>query len=73
MSESELFPFEMETWTHGIDRRTLLRQAAAWIAAAVAGSICEAHPRQQTGGTSRFFPGFKSTTVKTTGATIGAV
>jgi len=53
-----------------MDRRDLLKQMAVLGAAAGAGRILEA---QTVSDTTRFFPGFKSFTVKTSGAEINGV
>src|SRR5262245_21267096 len=55
-----------------IDRRTLLRQGAAFVAGA-AMSGAKAHAQTGASDTTRFFPGFKAFTFQTSGATINGV
>ena len=72
MADSKLPKPALERWTRGLDRRTLLRQAAALTAGALAGNA-RATRAQEAGSTSRFFPGFKPFRFDTSGATINGV
>jgi haloacetate dehalogenase len=55
-----------------VSRRELLKQTA-FAAAGVAAGGFEAHAQQPAGETSRFFPGFKTFKVETSGAMINGV
>jgi len=55
-----------------VERRDLLRSAAGVAAAAAIGNLSSAQA-QQDAGASRFFPGFKTFKVQTSGATINGV
>ena len=56
-----------------INRRDLFRQAAAVAAATSIGRLETVGAQQDTGPTSRFFPGFVRSTVRTSGTTINVV
>jgi haloacetate dehalogenase len=56
-----------------VSRRELFKQTAFAAAGVVAGGFEAAHAQQPAGETSRFFPGFKTFKVQTSGATINGV
>ncbi|HEV3058772.1 MAG TPA: alpha/beta hydrolase [Vicinamibacterales bacterium] len=55
------------------DRRSWLRQMGILTAGVAAAGLRNAEAQPETGGASRFFPGFKASTVQTSGATINVV
>jgi haloacetate dehalogenase len=59
--------------TLGMNRRELFRRVAAVAAASSIGTLRSAEAQQDTGTTSRFFPGFVRSTVQTSGTTINVV
>ncbi|MBI4887915.1 MAG: alpha/beta hydrolase [Acidobacteria bacterium] len=56
-----------------IDRRNWIRQTATLLTGAAAGGLGTAHARQRNDGPAYLFPGFRTETVKTSGATINVV
>ena len=56
-----------------IDRRDMLRQTTALIAGAAVGGLGSTEASQDPGGSDRFFPGFKTSKVQTSGAVIHTV
>ena len=75
MADQEVPESPTENWTQ-LDRRTLLRRAAALTTGAVVGGVGSIGPvraQQKTPSPDRFFPGFKPFTFDTSGATINGV
>jgi haloacetate dehalogenase len=64
---------DKDNTTLRIDRRDMLRQSTALITSAAVGHLGSVEASQDTGGTDRFFPGFKASKVQTSGAVINTV
>ena len=62
-----------EQSARSIDRRELFRRMAAAAAATSIGRLENVSAQQDSSGTSRFFPGFVRSTVRTSGTTINVV
>jgi haloacetate dehalogenase len=73
MADRELSKSDLHPFTRRVDRRTLLRHAAALTTGAVVGTVRSARAQQGAGAPDRFFPGFKPFTFDTSGATINGV
>jgi haloacetate dehalogenase len=56
-----------------IDRRDWLRQATALLGGAAASGLSTTHAQQRADGSAYLFPGFKTSKVQTSGATINVV
>lgn len=59
--------------TRAVDRRDWLRQATALVGGAAVGGLRHAHAQQPADGSAYLFPGFKTSRVQTSGATINVV